>query len=331
MLAFEEIAGAAKARHARKRTRIKPMTPRFDKAPRQTTLGGTVALSGRGAHSDTPARLRLSPAGAGTGIVFAPAKGDRPLEARWTKVCSTRLRTEIACGALRVSTIEHLMAALSGMGVDNALIELDGPEVPAMDGSAREFVAAIADAGVVPLKAPRRILKIVAPMRVTDGPGWAELGPSKSERLDLDVEIFFSGVGRQRLALPLLPQVFAREIAPARSFGFVQDAERLWRQGLALGATLENSVVLDDGRVLNPEGLRFSNELARHKMLDAIGDLALAGAPVQGVFRSCRGGHGLNLALIGALMQTPAAYAWIGGEADRGFGYSSRRELGGSP
>lgn len=306
------------------------MTPRFDKAPRQTTLGATVTLSGRGAHSDAPARLRLSPAGAGTGIVFALAKAHRPLEARWNKVRSTRLRTEIACGASRVSTIEHLMAALSGMGVDNALIELDGPEVPAMDGSAREFVAAIIEAGVVSLKAPRRILKILAPVRVTDGPGWAELAPSKLERLDLDVEIFFSGVGRQKLALPLLPSVFAREIAPARSFGFVQDAERLWRQGLALGASLDNSVVLDKGRVLNPEGLRFSDELARHKMLDAIGDLALAGAAVQGLFRSFRGGHSLNLTLIGRLMETPTAFAWIG-EGKRSLEGARGQEFGRSP
>ncbi len=306
------------------------MTPRFNKAPRQTTLGGTLAFSGRGAHSGAPARLRLSPAGSETGVVFACVNADRPLEALWTNVRSTRLRTEVGCGGARVSTIEHLMAALAGLGVDNALIELDGQEVPAMDGSAREFVAAILDAGVAPLRAPRRILKILAPVRVADGAGWAELIPSKAARLDLDIEIAFPGVGRQRLARALTPSVFARELAPARSFGFVQDAERLWRQGLALGASLDNSVVLDAGRVLNPEGLRFSDEFARHKMLDAIGDLALAGAPIHGAFRSYRGGHGLNLALVARLMQTPSAYAVIGG-GERTAADASVRELGRSP
>jgi UDP-3-O-[3-hydroxymyristoyl] N-acetylglucosamine deacetylase len=202
------------------------------------------------------------------------------------------------------------MAAIAGLGVDNALVEIDESEVPAVDGSALPFVAAIRDAGIARLRAARRVIKIVETVRVSDGASWAEFAPTNRRCLDLDVEIAFPGaIGRQRIALPLAPSIFAREIAPARSFGFLRDAEQLWRQGLALGASLENCVIFDGDRVLNPRGLRFPDEMARHKMLDVIGDLALAGAPIHGAFRSYRGGHGLNLALIERLMTTPSAYA----------------------
>ncbi|MFY9629964.1 MAG: UDP-3-O-acyl-N-acetylglucosamine deacetylase [Methylocystis sp.] len=292
------------------------MTPRFETSTRQTTLGKPIVLSGRGAHTDHPALLRLYPAEAGAGVVFTLIDGDRQIPAHWSKVCATQLRTEISSGSARVATIEHLMAALFGMGVDNALIELDGPEVPAMDGSARDFVAAIREAGLVRLKAPRRAIKITQTVRVTDGAGWAELAPLPRNQLDLDVEIAFAGaIGRQRLSLTLSPDAFERELASARSFGFVQDAERLWRQGLALGASLDNSLILDGDRVLNPQGMRFRDEPARHKMLDVIGDLALAGAPILGSFRSYRGGHALNFALVERLMTNPSTFVLVG---DRG-------------
>jgi UDP-3-O-[3-hydroxymyristoyl] N-acetylglucosamine deacetylase len=291
------------------------MKPRFDTSRRQTTLGKSIALSGRGAHGDRPVRLRISPAGADTGIAFAVAGEERQIPACWSNVGATQLRTEICSGVVRVSTVEHLLAALSGMGVDNALIEIDGPEAPAMDGSARDFVAAILEASLIRLNAPRRAVKILKTIRVSDGAGWAELSPSEDDELHLDVEIAFPApIGRQRLALSLSAEVFERELAPARSFGFVQDAERLWRQGLALGASLENSLVLDGSRVLNPQGMRFPDEPVRHKMLDVVGDLALAGAPVAGVFRSYRGGHGLNFRLVERLMTTPGAFVAAPGE-----------------
>jgi len=301
-------------------------------------LRKSVILSGRGAHSDAPARLKLCPAEAGTGVVFVTGDADSPIAAHWTNVGSTRLRTEISCGAARVSTIEHLMAALAGIGVDNALVEIDASEIPAMDGSAGPFVAAIRAAGVKRLAAPRRIIKVVEPVRVSDGAGWAEFAPTNRNRLDLDVEIAFAGaIGRQRRALSLTSRIFARELASARSFGFVQDAERLWRQGLALGASLENCVIFDGDRVLNPQGLRYADEMARHKMLDAIGDLALAGAPIHGAFRSYRGGHGLNLALIERLMTSPSAFMLIGDARSPPKGVrrreaeAARRGLGLSP
>ncbi|MGA8172243.1 MAG: UDP-3-O-acyl-N-acetylglucosamine deacetylase [Methylocystis sp.] len=286
------------------------MKPCFDTPSRQTTLRNSTTISGRGVHGGLRAKLTLSPAEAGTGVVFAAKDGESAIAAHWTNVGCTRLRTELSRGTARVSTIEHLMAALSGMGVDNALVEIDETEVPTMDGSARHFVAAIRAAGVRRLEAPRRAVRIVETVRVSDGAGWAEFSPTGRDRLDLDLEIAFPGaIGRQRLSLTLAAGVFEREIASARSFGFVRDAEQLWRQGLALGASLDNCVIFDGDRVLNPRGLRFPDEMARHKMLDAIGDLALAGAPIHGAFRSYRGGHALNLALVERLMTTPSAYA----------------------
>lgn len=270
----------------------------------QTTLAGAIALSGLGVHSGKPARLVLAPGAAGDGVVFSAAGAD--IRADWRGVDATQLRTRLSAGGESVSTVEHLLAAFSGLGVDNALVEVDGGEVPAMDGSAEAFVAAIEEAGVVPLAAPRACLRVVRPVRVTDGAGWAELTPAASG-LRLDVEIAFGGrIGRQRRALDLTPESFRRELAGARTFGFLRDAERLWRSGLALGASLDNTVVLDADTVLNPQGLRYADEFVRHKMLDVVGDLALAGAPIIGAFRSYRGGHALNLALIAAAMRDGA-------------------------
>ncbi|HEY8160875.1 MAG TPA: UDP-3-O-acyl-N-acetylglucosamine deacetylase [Methylocystis sp.] len=267
----------------------------------QTTLARSVMLYGRGVHSDRPARLSLLPAAADAGITFSAGGAD--ILADWRNVDATQLRTRLTGEGASVSTVEHLLAALSGLEVDNALVEVEGDEIPAMDGSAEAFVSAIVEAGVVELSVPRRFLRVTAPVRVSDGAGWAELTPARSG-LSLDVEIAFEGrVGRQRRALKLTPEAFRRELARARSFGFLRDAERLWRDGLALGASLENTVVLDGEAVLNREGLRFADEFVRHKMLDVVGDLALAGAPIIGAFRSFRGGHALNLALVRAAMR----------------------------
>ncbi|QGM98308.1 UDP-3-O-acyl-N-acetylglucosamine deacetylase [Methylocystis parvus] len=278
----------------------------------QTTLARAVSLSGCGVHSGAPARLTLAPAAAGGGVVFNISGVD--IVADWRAVDATQLRTRLRADGASVSTVEHLLAALSGLGVDNALVEVEGDEIPAMDGSAEAFVAAIDEAGVVPLAAPRAFLRVVAPVRVADGAGWAELAPATTG-LSLDVEIAFGGrIGRQRRILNVTPDVFRRELARARSFGFLRDAERLWRDGLALGASLDNTVVLDGGAVLNPQGLRYADEFVRHKMLDVVGDLSLAGAPIIGAFRSYRGGHALNVALLEAAMQE-GAFELVGAQA----------------
>ncbi len=283
----------------------------------QTTLGGAVTLEGVGAHSGQPARITLSPGDAGSGVVFSRCGLEAPIAADWTRVSSTDLCVRLGEGAESVATIEHLMAALRGLCVDNVMIDIDGPEVPAMDGSAGAFVEAIDEAGVVALSAPRRTLVVREPVRVAHGASWAELRPA-SAGFHMDVEISYPGttIGRRRRASMLTEESFRSDLARARTFGFLHDAERLWKEGRALGASLDNTIVLAGDRVLNPEGLRFADEFVRHKMLDVVGDLALAGAPIVGAFRSYRGGHGLNLALVATLLTTPDAFAIIG-ESDR--------------
>jgi len=285
---------------------------------RQTTLARRVTLVGTGAHTGRSCRLFLLPADASSGVVFAPLDSGDSVVADWRRIRDTRLRVEIGMGGARVSTVEHVTSALSGLGVDNALIEVDGPEAPALDGSARQIVAAVLEAGVRPLAAPRKMLRILQMVRVENGAAWAELAPVAARRLEIDVEIDFPPpIGRQRVKHRLSPGLFVRELSWARSFGFLGDAERLWREGLALGAGLDNTVVFAEGRVLNPEGLRRDDEPARHKALDAIGDLAFAGAPILGRFRSYRGGHALNLALVERLMTTPGAFQMEEAEAFR--------------
>lgn len=270
----------------------------------QQTLARSVTLMGRGVHGDTPARVTIHPAPADTGVIFSVDGVE--IRADWRSVDATQLRMRLSRGGVSVSTVEHLLAAFAGLGVDNAFVEVAGDEIPAMDGSAEAFIAAIDEAGLVVLAAPRARLHVTSAVRVSQGAGWAELAPA-AHGLSLDVEVAFEGpVGRQRRALSVTPEIFRRELARARSFGFLRDAERLWRSGLALGANLDNTLVLDGAKALNPQGLRFPDECVRHKMLDVVGDLALAGAPIVGAFRSFRGGHALNLALIEAAMSAGA-------------------------
>ena len=289
----------------------------------QTTLRDHIVLSGGiGVHSGKPVRLSLNPAEASTGLVFLrsglPNGGSRRIEANWSKVTMTELCTVIGDGAQHmVGTVEHLVAALRGLGVDNCLVEVDGPEVPIMDGSAAAFVEAIDRVGLRHLRAPRRFVKILKTVRIEQGRGFAELRPSAKSAAEsgfrLDVEIDFKSdvIGRQRKIVDLDPNSFRRELARARTFGFLADVERLIQAGFALGASLENSVGIDEGRVLNPEGLRYTDEFVRHKMLDAVGDLALAGAPLIGEYRSYCGGHKMNVAVLEALFADRTAYRFI--------------------
>ncbi len=284
------------------------------KFARQTTLRRRARLSGAGVHSNAAVQMTLHPAEADHGIVFLRtglANGEsRVIEAVWSQVTMTELCTVIGDASDgSVSTIEHLMSALSGLGVDNVLIEIDGPEVPIMDGSASRFVEAIDDAGIVELSAGRRYLKVLKPVRIEMGRGYSELRPAASG-FHLNVEIDFSTgiIGRQSTSLELTPGIFRREISRARTFGFIRDVERLWKAGFALGSSLENSVALDDDRIINPEGLRYTDEFVRHKALDAIGDLALAGLPIVGAYRSYCGGHKMNVAVLEALFSDATCY-----------------------
>ena len=276
----------------------------------QKTLRESVVLDGVGVHSNKPARISIHPAEAGAGISFV--RGDceaaAVAPALWSQVCATELCTTLRAGEASVATVEHVMAALAGLGIDNALVEIDGPEAPVFDGSAAAIVEGIDEVGLRVQHVPRRRLEILKPVRVERGLSFAELTPFAGFALDVEIIFDHPAIGRQRKALTLDPASFRREIARARTFGFVGDLERLWRAGFALGASLENSIAIADEGVLNSGGLRFRDEFVRHKMLDAIGDLALAGAPIQGAFRSRCAGHALNHAVLQALFADPSAW-----------------------
>ena len=284
------------------------------KAGRQTTLRISATVSGVGVHSGAPATLNMLPAEANTGIVFVrlgqDGRPDREVRADVRAVAATEFATVIgdAEGPL-CSTAEHVLAALTGLGVDNAIIEIDGPEVPIMDGSAAPFVAAIDQVGLVSLSAPRRFIKILKPVRVAQGDSFGELRPyARGFRLDVEIQFNHPTIGRQTFSRDLSAEIFRNDLARARTFGFMRDVAKLWNAGYALGASFENTLVVTEDRVLNPEGLRFSDEFVRHKALDAIGDLSLAGAPLIGAYRSVRGGHSLNHAVLSALMADRSAW-----------------------
>lgn len=285
---------------------------------RQTTVGRAVRASGVGVHSGEPATVSIGPAPAGTGIVFQRA-GDPSgaLVADVTNVGASALCTTLIGKGWSVATVEHLLATLSGLGIDNAVVEMDGAEVPVMDGSASDFIAAIDEAGVVELDAPRQYITILRPIRVEIGQSYAELRPCRARRLEIELDYAHPIVGRQSFAVDVTPASFRREIGGARTFGFYRDVEALWARGLARGASLENTLVVGDESVINPEGLRFDDEFARHKALDALGDLALAGAPIIGCYRSYRGGHTLNARMLEVMLATPDAWRRVAAPVTR--------------
>ena len=244
---------------------------------------------------------------------------DREVPAVAESVIATEFATVLGdrSGPL-VSTAEHVLAALRGMGIDNATIELDGPEVPIMDGSAAAFVAAIDQAGTVAQSAPRRFIQVLKPVQVAIGGSFGELRPySAGFRAEVEIDFTNPMIGRQSFSFDLSPERFRREISRARTFGCMNDVARLWSAGFSLGASFENCVVFDETRLLNTEGLRYSDECVRHKVLDVVGDLALAGLPLLGAFRSVRGGHKLNNAVLTALMADRSAWRVVEAETAR--------------
>ena len=279
----------------------------------QTTVAAPIEVSGCGVHAGRFTTLTVLPADADTGIRFMrsdlPLSCEEAIHALHGNTATTELATVIGDpeGAV-VSTVEHLMAALYGAGIDNAMIEIDGPEVPILDGSAAEFSDAIADVGVARLDGPRRMIEVLKPVRIENGAQFGELLPHEGFRVDVEIQFAEETIGRQRVVVDVTPDSFRKELAPARTFGFMRDVERLWAAGYALGASLENTVVVGEDGVMNPGGLRWRDEFVRHKALDAVGDLALAGLPMKAAFRSCRGGHRLNSLVLAALFADPTAY-----------------------
>lgn len=280
---------------------------------RQTTLRSHVTVTGVGVHSGSPVTLTLGPADINSGFVFVRTGldgADREIQASAASVIATEFATVLGdhegpC----VSTAEHVLAALRGMGVDNAIIEVDGPEVPIMDGSSAPFVAAIDSVGIVEQSAPRRYIEILKTVQVQQGESFGELRPHAGGfRAEVEIDFANPQIGRQAYAFDLNADSFRRDICRARTFGCMSDVAKLWSAGYALGASFENSVVFDDTRVMNTEGLRYADECVRHKVLDVVGDLALAGLPIMGLYRSVRGGHKLNHAVLTALMAD--RHAW---------------------
>ncbi|MBC8128869.1 MAG: UDP-3-O-acyl-N-acetylglucosamine deacetylase [Rhizobiaceae bacterium] len=279
----------------------------------QQTIGARIEFQGVGVHSGTLVQLALRPAEADTGIVFHLTDRiglPQSIRAISSNAPATDLSTIVGDprGA-HVATIEHLMAALYAMGIDNVAVEIDGREIPIMDGCSAAFVSAIEEAGIRRLSSKRRYVRVLKDVRVDAGSGYAEYRPHSGTRFEIEIDFPTPAIGRQRFEGELSAQLFRDELARARTFGFMKDVERLWASGHALGSSLDNSVVIgDDDRVINAGGLRFEDEFVRHKALDAIGDQALAGARILGCYRSYRGGHRLNAMALQALLADRSAY-----------------------
>ncbi|GAB4526896.1 MAG: UDP-3-O-acyl-N-acetylglucosamine deacetylase [Roseibium sp.] len=297
---------------------------------RQTTLADQVTLTGIGVHSGKPASITLVPAEAGVGIVFTRTDQDDAAEvpALWDKVSATALCTVLGDPSREgVATVEHLMAALFGMGVDNLVVEIDGPEMPVMDGSSSAFVEAIENTGLKKLDRGRRYLKVKKSVRVDTGSAWCELHPYDGTRFDITIDFDTPLIGRQHFASDITPDVFRDDLSRARTFGYVKDVEQLWKMGFALGSSLENSVAIAEDKVLNPEGTRWPDEFARHKALDAVGDLALAGLPILGLYKSFKGGHKMNHAILVKLFQDPSAFEIVESPSFRQVGQVDKGNL----
>ncbi|WP_018149631.1 UDP-3-O-acyl-N-acetylglucosamine deacetylase [Henriciella marina] len=281
----------------------------------QQTINFPVVCAGVGVHSGARARIVMKPAAAGSGIRFrrTDIKGCEDIIARGDFVTEVQLGTTLTNDAGQsVATVEHLLAACAGVGVDNLLIEIDGPEVPIMDGSSAVYCELMLAAGLRQQRAFRQRIRILEEVEITDGIKTASLSPSPDNYLSIHARIEFESkaIGTQQMSLRMLPGMFARDIAFARTFGFAQDVEKLKSMGLARGGSLDNAVVLDGDTVVNPEGLRSSDEFVRHKILDAVGDLMLAGAPIAGVYEARQPGHALNNKLVRALLDNPEAWCW---------------------
>jgi UDP-3-O-[3-hydroxymyristoyl] N-acetylglucosamine deacetylase len=279
---------------------------------RQRTLKTATRTTGVGLHTGARVDLGLRPAAPDTGIVFHRTDLPQPvtIPARATNVGDTRLSSTLKQDTASISTVEHLMSALAGLGIDNLHVDVAGPEIPIMDGSAGPFVFLLQSAGIVEQNAPKRYLRIKSTVEVTDGDKWARFEPFDGFRLDFTIDFPHPVFGSENrhVVVDFAHDSYVKEVARARTFGFMQDVEAMRAAGLALGGSLQNAIVLDETRVLNSEGLRYDNEFVKHKVLDAIGDLYLLGHPLIGQYTAFKSGHALNNALARALLARPDAF-----------------------
>jgi len=281
----------------------------------QTTLQSSVVFEGRGLHTGKTVRVELCPAAANTGIVFHRmdlTDGVAVLPAKWDRVTVSPLNTRLSNDdGITVSTIEHVMAALAGCGVHNAIVAVNGPEVPIMDGSSAAFVRGILDAGLKHTGAPLKAIEVLKPILVAIGTASAQLVPAKSLQIEFEIEFSDRAIGRQSKSLNLANGTFVRELCDSRTFCRRSDVETMHANGLALGGSLNNAVVVDGDEILTPGGLRHQDEAVRHKMLDALGDLYTAGAPILGRYKGLRAGHAVTNALLHALFADSSSWRWV--------------------
>lgn len=275
----------------------------------QTTIGKAVTAGGVGLHSNSPVRVTVRPAPAYTGYLFRRTDlNDFEIEAAPQYVSHVSYATTLMKSGVMISTVEHLLSALLGCGVDNAIIEVDSLEVPILDGSSKKWVELIKEAGVVHLEAPRAYLRVLKRIEVSDKNRFMSIEPSDTFRISCEIDFKHPMIGVQRREIGLPADDYAREIAPARTFGFVEELEMLRNNGLARGGSLENAIALTPDGILNEEPLRFNDEFVRHKILDIIGDLALCGQPILGHVRATRSGHGLHTMLLSNLLRDRSAW-----------------------
>lgn len=270
----------------------------------QHTINRPLHLSGIGLHSGREIRMTLRPADCGTGVVFHRSEGERTvsIEAISRNVVDTRLATVLGKNGLSVSTVEHLLAALRALGVDNLHIDIDGPEVPVLDGSAAPFVERLQEVGLRQQSRPRKFLALRKPLELTDGDKQIRIVPSRQFRISCEIAFAHPCIAEQSRSVTVSADTFRRELAAARTFGFLHEVEYLKANGLARGGSLENAVVIGEERILNPEGLRFADEFVRHKILDAIGDFSLLGYPLLGHIKARKPGHDINHRMVETLL-----------------------------
>jgi UDP-3-O-[3-hydroxymyristoyl] N-acetylglucosamine deacetylase len=283
----------------------------------QRTVSKRVSCSGVGLHSGQPATLTLAPAAPDSGITFVRMDLGQEIPAHSANVADTTLSTNLRLGSARVNTVEHVLSALSGMGIDNCRVEVDGPEIPILDGSAAPFVALICQGEIAEQRRGKRFLVIERPVEVRDGEKVARLEPAESLSFEFTVDFKHPLVTDQAFRFAFSDRAYEREVARARTFCFLRDIEQMKAVGLAKGGSLDNAIVVDEFSILNPEGLRFPDEFARHKVLDAIGDLSLAGLPVIGHFRAYKSGHGLNQALVKKVLGDPNSHMVVRVSAEK--------------
>lgn len=279
----------------------------------QRTLKNSTSISGIGLHSGDRITLKMRPATANTGIVFHRCDGERivTIKACAENVVDTRMATVIGREGSRISTIEHFMAALAACGVDNLHVDIDGPEVPVLDGSAAPFIREILQAGIENLPASRRFVAIRKPLEIIEGEKRISIIPSRFFRITFDIAFEHAAISVQQYSMKFSSENFCKEIAPARTFGFLHEVEYLKANGLARGGSLENAVVIDNNGVMNPEGLRFQDEFVRHKILDSFGDFSLLGAPLLGHIRAFKAGHDLNAKMVRKILANPDHWAYV--------------------